>query len=270
LSGRYEIVEKLGTGGFGQVWKVKDMHILGSEHFVAKLPNALPGTSNYDRQLDSLKNELMHGRNLHHPHICKYLELHTDDRLKLQWVLMTYSGTSLVDLIRKNEWPQGEGRAAGRALRIATSAARALDDMHKLGICHGDIQPGNILIERNGDLPLNIWLCDLGLAVAFDANERKRLNASVPVAKRGQHPIYSAPEVHEEAEVRPSSDQYSLALVCLAVAQNQLYHKPFKKLPDSVGDLTVKQIQALKRALSADPGERFPSCGEFARAFGAK
>src|SRR5262245_37000075 len=154
------------------------------------------------------------------------------------------------------------GIPADELLAYMAQAARGLDYLHREGIVHRDIKPGNIMLV--GDVAK---VCDYGLVVATDADLRATSNAFTP--------LYASPEAVGEHPLTGQSDQYSLAITYVELrtgrspyasetaatvyAAKETGKYDLSRVPKSA----VRNV--LKRALAKLPNERYASCAEFIR-----
>lgn len=253
INRRYLVKECLGEGGFGSAWLVHDQREK-NRPCVVKFANSTDAAENLEKEVELAKG-------LRHENICAYYLVDDDAHSGLPFVLMEFGGLSVAKAI---EVGIKTAVIAKVAAKVAAQGAAGLDAMHAKGLIHGDINPGNILI---GSDKLHIRLCDFGIAVA---GRRQRLSGSdstLAATLVGIHEYYSAPEVLLGEDVRSKSDQYSLALVVHCIAENKLRTGRLRRGPVQCSALTPAQNQALTRALDHDPAKRFPSCGDFAKAF---
>src|SRR5262245_27945887 len=154
------------------------------------------------------------------------------------------------------------GIPADELLAYMAQAARGLDYLHREGIVHRDIKPGNIMLV--GDVAK---VCDYGLVVATDADLRATSNAFTP--------LYASPEAVSEKPVTGQSDQYSLAVTYIELRTGRTPYKSETAASvfsaKETGKYDLSRIRkggvrnVLKRAMARAPAERYGSCSQFIR-----
>ena len=204
--------------------------------------------------------------NLQHPHILPLFDSGKVDE-DLFFVMPFVDGESLRDrLERSGRLPIAE------AVRIAGLVAGALDYAHQQEVVHRDVKPANVLMS--GDLPV---LADFGIALAYREARDGRLTESG--ASIGSS-MYAAPEQLSGDEVDRQADQYSLACMLYELLTGSVPHDAETNMAMLAARLTsapipVRQMRAavpeavevaLARALSTQPGDRFPDLHAFATA----
>jgi serine/threonine-protein kinase len=146
----------------------------------------------------------------------------------------------------------------------------ALQYAHRQGVVHRDVKPANVLIEESGWA----YVCDFGVARAFGSVSLTQTGASLGT------PRYMAPEQVEGKPVDGRCDQYSLAILVWEAltgtvpftgeSVGELIRKhllePAPRLSDVPGDIPVNVSDAVGRAMSKNPAERFPDVAAFIRA----
>ncbi len=256
--GKYEVICKLGEGGMGTVYKAR--HPDTGEAVAVKVVK--PKENPSPVLLKRFEQEFRAARQLEHPHIVRGLDFgrHGDS---LFLVMEYVDGPSLGDRV------ESEGRLPEEeAVRLVVEVARALHEAHRQGIIHRDVKPDNILVGPDGRAKLT----DLGLAK--DVNDDADLTR--PATGLGT-PSFMAPEQFGDAKHADARcDVYSLAATLFVLVTGKL---PFsgrgvgmlrKKLADDltpplklVPGLCPRIDLAIRRALRADPGQRFANCEEF-------
>ena len=138
--GHYRILDKLGAGGMGEVYRAEDT-TLGREVAIKVLPEAF--VSDPER-LARFEREAKLLATLNHPHIAQIHSLEEEDDQKLL-VMELVDGQTLAEHIAKGPIPLED------ALRIALQIAQALEAAHERGIVHRDLKPANIKLTPEGE-----------------------------------------------------------------------------------------------------------------------
>ncbi len=196
LVGAFEILDFLGRGGMGEVFRARQ-RTLGRE-VALKVMN--PGKSSNPLYVARFVREARAAAALDHPNIVGVIDAGVDDKSGVPYIAFAYvDGENLHQLVGRR------GRLADRdALEIALAVARALDCAHERGFIHRDIKPENILISREGAVKLT----DLGLAKHEDEAQSLTQTGSFLGT-----PHYVSPEQANGDELDIRTDLYSLGIV---------------------------------------------------------
>jgi tetratricopeptide (TPR) repeat protein len=257
FAGRYEIIEELGTGGMGKVYRVFDTRI--KEEVALKLLR--PEVGAHARTLERFRNEIRLARKIVHRNVCRMFDM--GEERGTQFITMEYvPGEDLKSLIRRiGQLP------AGKAVFIAREIAEGLAEAHKLGIVHRDLKPGNIMIDKEGQAKI----MDFGIARSIAGGGTTAEGAIIGT------PEYMSPEQVEGKEADQRSDIYALGIILFEMVTGRLPFEgetPFsiatkhKTEPPPVPKKLVPQIpeglnRLILRCLEKDREKRYQTTGEF-------
>jgi len=216
LAGRYQIIEELGKGGMGKVYRVLDKKL--NEEVALKLIK--PEIASDRETIERFSNELKLARRVSHRNVGRMYELMEAEGM--HFITMEYvPGQDLRGLIR-----QTGQLTTGKAVSIAKQVCEGLSEAHGLGVVHRDLKPGNILIDRDG----NAKIMDFGIARSISA--KGITGAGVLIGT----PEYMSPEQVDGKDVDQRSDIYSLGVILYQMLTG---HVPFEG--DTPLSVAVKQ-----------------------------
>ena len=259
LGDDYELLALLGTGGFGRVYRVRDLHL---ERQVA-LKVLQPLLTRDPEVVERFRREAQLAAGLRHPNIVNIYDI--GGRSGLLWYTMELiDGPSLAQLVERDG-----PLPLDSTLRLLREALSALAHAHGSGLVHRDIKPENMLIDRTG----SVQITDFGLALAL----RGKFGGAT---SQSGTPQFASPEQLLGERVDQRSDLYSLAAVAYyallgtppfpgLTVEQVLAKQTTNQFPTSRGrrdDVSEALEQVLDRALSADVAERYPSAAEFLQA----
>jgi len=202
FANRYQIIEELGKGGMGRVYRALDKKL--NEEVALKLIK--PEIALDKKTLERFGNELRIARKIVHKNIGRMYEL-LEDR-GYHFITMEYvSGQDLRGLIK-----QTGQLMTGKAVFIAKQICDGLAEAHRLGIVHRDLKPGNIMIDKEGDARI----MDFGIARSL---RTKGLTGEGVIIGT---PEYMSPEQVEGKEVDQRSDIYSLGIILYEMLTGQV------------------------------------------------
>jgi len=193
FAGRYEIIEELGAGGMGRVYRAFDKKI--DEEVALKLLK--PAIAADKRIVERFRNELKIARKIRHANVCGMFDLGEEG--ETLFISMEYvRGEDLSSLIRRTE-----KLTAGKAVLIARQVAEGLGEAHKLGVVHRDLKPGNIMVDKEG----NAKIMDFGIA------RSQTLPGTTAEGVIIGTPEYMSPEQVEGKPADQRSDIYSMGII---------------------------------------------------------
>jgi serine/threonine protein kinase/Tfp pilus assembly protein PilF len=193
FASRYEIIEELGRGGMGRVYKAFDEQL--KEEVALKL---LKSEIASDKKiLDRFSNELKIARKIAHKNVGRMYELMEDNGI--YFITMEYiPGQDLKGLIK-----QTGKLGIGTAISLAQQVSEGLAEAHRLGVVHRDLKPQNIMVDRDG----NARIMDFGIARRESASSLTEEGAVIGT------PDYMSPEQVDGIETDKRADIYSLGVM---------------------------------------------------------
>ena len=234
FAGRYELLDPLGEGGMGTVWRVWDAR---EERLVA---------AKVLRQSDAvslLRFVREQAFRVVHPHVLTPLSWAGEDD-RVLFTMPVVEGGSVASLI-------GDHGALPPLLvaEVLRQLSSALGAVHDAGILHRDVKPANVLLAATGTERPHIFLTDFGIAIELDG---------VRLTQTGQWsgtPSYTAPESQTGAEPDPTADLYAVGQVGVAMLTGERPSAAPTR-PEGTPDVLWDLLLDLTRL---DPGER-PAC----------
>jgi serine/threonine-protein kinase len=253
---RYEIIEKLGAGGMGKVYRVEDKK--AKEEIALKVIK--PEIAADRKVIERFRNELTIARKIRHKHVCGMYDLGEDNGTF--YITMEYvQGEDLKSFIKRSKH-----LSIPSAVSIARQVCEGLSEAHDMGIVHRDLKPSNIMIDKEG----NARIMDFGIARSVQA--RGITGAGVIVGT----PEYMSPEQVEGKEVNTNSDLYSLGVILyemvtgqlpfegdspLSIAHKHRYETP--RAPIIINSQIPSDLnRVIMRCLDKDEEARFQSASE--------
>ncbi len=260
LGDDYELLEEIGSGGFGRVYRARD---LGLEREVA-LKVLHPTLTADPGVMERFRREAQLAARLRHANIVNIYDIQS--RAGLQWYVMELvPGANLAQSVHK------EGAfPIPRTMRLLFEALSALEHAHARGLVHRDIKPENMLLEPNGLLRVT----DFGLALALRG---ERFGGAT---SRSGTPQFAAPEQLLGERVDQRADLYSLGAVAYyallavppfegATPEAVLAKQTTEALPvirQARADVSQDLEAALRQAVRSEPAERYQTAAAFREA----
>ncbi len=266
----YEIVEEIGRGGMGIVYKGRD-RLLNRDVALKSLPFSkyLAADPQHSVLRQRFEREAQSASALNHPNIVTIYDLLSEP--DGDFIVMEYvDGKSLAQVIPRNGLPLEQ------VLRYGLQIADALAAAHAVGIVHRDLKPENILISRHDQ----VKIVDFGLA-----KQSSDFGGALPTQEMLTSPgsfmgtlCYAAPEQHLNLPVDARSDIFALGVVLFKMLTGELPFagKNLMELVQAINRCEPRLLRTLRpaaspilealiaRALKREPADRYPSVGELA------
>jgi serine/threonine protein kinase/Flp pilus assembly protein TadD len=202
FANRYQVIEELGKGGMGRVYKVFDTDI--KEKVALKLLK--PEIASDKETIERFSNELKYARKISHRNVCRMYDLGKTEGT--YFITMEYvHGEDLKSMIRMST-----GLTVGTVLSVGKQVCDGLAEAHSLGVVHRDLKPQNIMIDKGG----NAKIMDFGIARSI--REKGITGPSVLIGT----PEYMSPEQAEAKEIDHRSDIYSLGIILYEMATGRV------------------------------------------------
>jgi len=264
--GPYEILEAIGAGGMGEVYRARDTR-LNRTVAVKVLPAHLAART---EARERFEREARAVASLNHPHICSLYDIGRQD--EIGFLVMEYlEGETLADRLRKEALQQDE------ALRYAGQILDALNRAHRKGIVHRDLKPANVMLTRDG-----AKLLDFGLAKLREAVAPPEQTVSMTLTTDGTIVgtfQYMAPEQLEGKDADARTDIFAFGTLLYEMltgqkafsgkSQASLISSIMTALPPPISSVQPTTPPALNRVvrqcLEKDPDERWQSAYDLSR-----
>jgi len=257
----YRILERVGAGGFGAVYRAIQV---GIEREVA-IKIILPEYANHPDFIRRFDTEAQLVARLEHPHIVPLYDYWREPNSACLVMRYLRGGSVRDSLLREEQW------TAARVAQMLVQMGSALTFAHNSGVIHRDLKSDNILLDEHG----NFYLVDFG--IAKDTGSAANLTKDSILGT----PAYLAPEQIRGEIASAQSDIYALGIVAY---ESLTGSKPFfdesaatvlfKQLSEPLPDLNEKRPDLpdtlnfiIQRATSKDPADRYTTALEFALEF---
>lgn len=270
VDGRYALEAELGRGGMGVVYRARDVGLARNVALKLISPHLLRDRT----ALESFKQEARGLAAIRNEHVVQVYAFGPHES-SLFFAMELVLGRTLESIIEEHKG-HGVFVAKPTALTILRRIADGLDAVHDAGLLHRDVKPENVVIEERTGRPV---LIDFGLALKLDIASTSTSTLS------GGSPAYAAPEQLDRSRpLSRRSDLYAFACTAFELLTNEV---PFARAKSIQELMALRNMEAstppsslrpelapvdatFKRALSADPAARHPSCGELAAELGRK
>ena len=259
LGGRYEILQLLGEGGMGAVYKAMDREL--NRPVALKLIR--PQLASNPSILARFKQELLLAHQVTHKNVIRIYDLGDADGVK--FITMEFvEGEDLRTLIlERKKFPPEE------AVEIIQQVCRALEAAHGVGVIHRDMKPQNIMRDRSG----RILVMDFGLARTLQGDGMTQTGALVGTME------YMSPEQALAKELDQRSDLFSVGLILYELLTGQtpfraesavaslIKRNQERAIPVSDHDGTIPRALSniVSKCLERDPNLRYQTATEFLR-----
>ena len=264
--GPYEIVEPLGAGGMGEVYRARDTRLERSVAIKVLPQGIASGTmrARFDREAKAISG-------LTHANICALYDVGHQDGI--DYLVMEYlEGETLADKIARGPLPLSQ------VLRYGAEIAQALHHAHRRGITHRDLKPGNVMITAGGVKLLDFGLAKLAETPHEISGESQTMTRKDPLTAEGTIVgtlPYMSPEHVEGKIVDHRSDIFSLGVMLYEMAtgrrpftggsQPALIASILSSDPPPQASIPPALDRVIRTALEKDPDERWQTAQDLAR-----
>jgi serine/threonine protein kinase len=260
LSQRYEVIEELGSGAMGRIYKVQDIKI--GEKMAMKVLN--PQIASDETTVLRFKNELRLARTITHKNVCRMFDFGEDQGM----IFITMEYISGEDL--KRTLMRIGQLSPGKTIFIAKQICSGLTAAHNMGVIHRDLKPQNIMLDQEG----NVRIMDFGIARSIQAKGLTETGIIIGT------PEYISPEQLDELELDQRSDIYSLGVILYEMLTGiipfegntplnvVLKHKTqIPKDPIEINpQIPLELKKVVLKCLAKDREKRYKSASEFSEA----
>ncbi len=273
IGGRFRVLEVLGTGGFGTVYRAVQENI-GRE---VALKFLTPAIASDPINVERFRREAYHVSQLRHPNTITVFDYGQTDEGLVYMVLELLKGRSLSDVIQ-----EGGEMAWPRVVHVYSQILKSLTEAHNHGLVHRDLKPENIyLCEMFGESDF-VKVLDFGVAKMTLQDEEDGSGGEEQLTKAGRifgTPMYMAPEQACAEPITPATDVYALGLLLFEMktglppvsGRNRMdvIHKQIRdRVPVLTPDLVGTPMgQVIEKACEKAPEDRFANAAELLEAF---
>ena len=254
---QYQILEQLGSGGMGVVYKATDTKL----HRTVALKFLPTSFSTDEKAKVRFMQEARAASSLDDPHICTIHDIAETDDGKLFIVMSFYDGKTLKYLLE--ERPPSMEEACG----LVRQVAKGLTAAHEAGIVHRDIKPANIMVTGKG----LVKVLDFGVAKLGGISDLTQAGSTIGTAS------YMSPEQARGEEVDARSDIWALGIILYELLAGRrpfaggyeaaMVYSIINETPDPLPDPVPEELAALvMKCLEKSPDDRYASARDLARA----
>ena len=274
VAGRYEVTERLGEGGFGEVYKAFDANLMSRPVVVKVLKDAALREAGEKRAwlLTKFRQEIEALSRVQDPGVVSIFDADTLPDGRPYLVMEFVRGTNLRDHLRK--FGEGRGLPPRDVADIVGQAARTLTAAHDAEIVHRDLKPENVMVRRGAAGDLHVKVIDFGIAKV-----RNSLVAA-SVATQNFNPgtwLYMSPEQLNRKKVGPACDIYALGVIAYELLTGRppfpaadplllrdMQREGVKVRPRDLNpELPVAAQESILKALSFLPADRHEKARDF-------
>lgn len=260
LKDRFELLEEIGRGGMGTVYKALDKRDIEAEQTTFLAVKVLNDELQADNALlKALHSEAKKSQELAHPNIVTVYDFDREDN-HIFMTMEYMDGVSLDRIIDGNP----NGLPLDQALSIIDQLGAALAYAHSRHIIHSDFKPSNVFFSRDK----RVKVIDFGIARVVKSERKEKFDAGI---LRGLTPAYASLEMFREEEPDPKDDIYALACVAYELLTG---HHPYDRQradaakrqglePKKPRQLNKKQWAVLRSGLELDRNKRIGNVTDF-------
>src|ERR1700676_1834582 len=268
--GPYEILDAIGAGGMGEVYRAKDKRLdrtVAIKILPAHLSSDPVRKQRFEREAKTISS-------LNHPHICVLYDVGHQEGIDYL-VMECVEGETLAKRLEKGPLPLDQ------VVKFGGQIADALDKAHRSGVVHRDLKPGNIMLTPTGAKLLDFGLAKPAAPLASVATLTAAVTQSSPMTEEGTIVgtfQYMSPEQVEGKEVDGRSDIFSLGVVLYEMvtgkrafegkSQLSVASAILEKEPEPISaakPMTPPALEyAVKKCLAKLPDERWQSASDLA------
>lgn len=261
LLDRYEVIERIGEGGFGIVYKARQTSTGQMVAIKVLLSDRLMDEDALAEEIGRFQREMQLISMFSHPNVVKLIDSGVSEGKRFM-VLEYIEGRELNDFIKKNG-----PMAPLIAKRVLSQVLDALAQAHAKGIIHRDLKPQNIMLTGPDSRP-NVKILDFGIAGIAETHRQDDYKTLTQAGQIRGTPSYMAPEQIRFGTTSPQSDIYAMGLILLECLTGRR-----AVTGDSLQDICIKQVleplmmpeeilyspfgPVLERACAKEPAERY-------------